>query len=120
MLEWWMIYLADVCTSLSIIATVVLCLGALFAFFFFVGMVTVEGRNPREVLSCTPFKIIATAFAISGLVVVFVPSGKALAAMYIIPKVVNSEMVQELPKEAVEYAREYVKAQLLSLKKDEK
>lgn len=119
MLEWWMIYLADVCTSLCIVATAVLCLGAVFSFFFFVGMVTVEERSPREVLSCTPFKIIVTAFAISGLVVVFVPSGKVLATMYILPKVVNSEMVQELPKEAVEYAREYVKAQLLSLKKDE-
>lgn len=42
------------------------------------------------------------------LLVAFIPSGKTLAAMYVIPPIVNSSAVQELPSELVAVAREWL------------
>lgn len=46
--------------------------------------------------------------AVTLLLVAFIPSGKTLAAMYVIPPIVNSSAVQELPSELVEVAREWL------------
>lgn len=37
------------------------------------------------------------------------PSGKAMVAMYIVPKVVNNEAVQQLPGEILDFIRSYLK-----------
>ena len=41
---------------------------------------------------------------------VFVPSGKTLAAMYVIPPIANSDAVQKLPAEIVDVARDWLDA----------
>ena len=55
------------------------------------------------------FKKVAAATAVCGAITILVPSSTTLAAMYVLPAVVTSELVQELPGELVELARGYVK-----------
>lgn len=55
------------------------------------------------------FKKVVAATAVCGAITILVPSSTTLAAMYVLPAVVNSELVQELPGELVELARGYVK-----------
>ena len=55
------------------------------------------------------FKKAVAATAVCGAITILVPSSTTLAAMYVLPAVVNSELVQELPGELVELARGYVK-----------
>lgn len=40
---------------------------------------------------------------------VLIPSSKTLAAMYVIPPIVNNESVQELPAEILSFVKEYLK-----------
>lgn len=44
-----------------------------------------------------------------GLLQVFLPSGRTLAAMYILPPIVNSEAVQKLPSELTDLAIEWLR-----------
>lgn len=92
----WMIYAADVCTSLCVVASIGLFVCAAFLFVAFV-----EKRDS--------VRVIAWAMAACLTVVIFVPSGKVLAAMYVLPAIVNSSAVQELPGEVVEAARAYIR-----------
>lgn len=55
------------------------------------------------------FKKVVAGTAVCGAITILVPSSTTLAAMYVLPAVVNSELVQELPGELVELARGYVK-----------
>ena len=98
----WMIYAADVCTSLCIVASI--------GFFFsvwslFIAFVTWPELRDRV-------RVILWAMAACLTIVIFVPSGKVLAAMYVLPAIVNSPIVQELPAEAVEAARAYIRDML--------
>ena len=40
---------------------------------------------------------------------VFMPSSKTLAAMYVLPPIVNNESVQALPSEVLDFVRGYIK-----------
>ena len=40
---------------------------------------------------------------------VLAPSGKTMIAMYVVPKIVNNEAVQQLPGELLEFVRSYLK-----------
>lgn len=105
----WMIYAADVCTSLCVVASIGLffCSAALF-----VALVTWPDMRGR-------MRMIAWTLAACLTVVIFVPSGKVLAAMYVLPAIVNSSFVQELPREAVEAARAYIRDMLPKAKEAE-
>lgn len=98
----WMIYAADVCTSLCVVASIglFLCSASLF-----VAMVTWPVMRDR-------MRMIAWTLGACLTIVIFVPSGKVLAAMYVLPAIVNSAAVQELPAEAVEAARAYIRDML--------
>lgn len=39
----------------------------------------------------------------------FIPSSKTLAAMYVLPPIVNNESVQALPSEVLDFVRGYIK-----------
>lgn len=41
------------------------------------------------------------AFIIAGLFVSFTPSSKTVAAMYLIPKIANNEMINQIPEKAL-------------------
>ena len=53
-------------------------------------------------------RILAALFSCL-ILAVFIPSTKTLAAMYVIPPIVNSESVQELPAEILSFVKEYLK-----------
>ena len=116
MIEWWMIYLADVCTSLCSVATLTLIVGIATGTFSCFCIIGAGGFTMRQVASWFWTKVWFTAMLVSLIICLFVPSGKVLAAMYVLPKVVNSELIQELPKEFVDYARQYVQGQLAEVK----
>lgn len=40
---------------------------------------------------------------------VFIPNGKTIAAMYVLPPIVNNESVQALPSEVLDFVRGYIK-----------
>ena len=95
----WMIYLADVCTSLCIVANIGL---GVCSVFLFVVLVTWPDLRYR-------LRAIAWTLAACVFVTIFVPSGKVLTAMYVLPPIVNSDAVQKLPDEAVDLMRQYIK-----------
>ena len=105
----WMIYAADVCTSLCFVASIGLVLSAAGLFVAFVTWPALYDR----------VRLLAWTLAACLTVVIFVPSGKVLAAMYVLPAIVNSSAVQELPGEVVEAARAYIRELLPKSKETE-
>lgn len=53
---------------------------------------------------------------VSGLIALFTPSSKTIAAMLIIPPIVNNEQVQQLPNNVLEFINDYLKDAKKSLK----
>ena len=95
----WMIYAADVCTSLCVAANIGIFLSLTV---LFLALVTWPALHEYV-------RLISWTLAACLIVAIFVPSGKVLAAMYVLPAIVNSSLVQELPGEAVEAARAYIR-----------
>ena len=77
-----MVYLADVCTSLCVIAAIVFCWCAFLAGVFCIHA-GIEGLSLAEAARKTGgvFKIWAALIIVSLLVIVFVPSGKVINEM---------------------------------------
>ena len=98
----WMIYAADVCTSLCVAANIGIFLSLTV---LFLALVTWPALHEYV-------RLIAWTLAACLIVSIFVPSGKVLAAMYVLPAIVNSAAVQELPREVVEAARAYIRDML--------
>ena len=110
----WMIYAADVCTSLCVVASIGLFLSSAALFLTFVMWPQVRDWPEMRV----GVRVSAWTLAACLTVVIFVPSGKVLAAMYVLPAIVNSAAVQELPGEVVEAARAYIRDLLPKAKED--
>lgn len=108
----WMIYAVDVCTSLCLAASIGLFFSSAALLIAFVTWP--QMRDWPEMRDGV--RVSAWTFAACLTVVIFVPSGKVLAAMYVLPAIVNSSVVQELPGEAVEAARAYIRDLLPKLK----
>lgn len=54
--------------------------------------------------------IILISIALMSLTIrVFIPNGKTIAAMYVLPPIVNNESVQALPSEVLDFVRGYIK-----------
>lgn len=77
-----MVYLADVCTSLCVIAAIVFCWCAFLAGVFCIHA-GIEGLSLAEAARKTSgvFKIWAALIIVSLLVIMFVPSGKVINEM---------------------------------------
>ena len=77
-----MVYLADVCTSLCAVATIVFCWCAFLAGVFCIHA-GIEGLSLAEAARKTSgvFKIWAALIIVSLLVIMFVPSGKVINEM---------------------------------------
>ena len=52
------------------------------------------------------------------LLLAFVPSTKEMAAIIIVPKIVNNEKIQELPENLLELSNEWIKAKTKELKEE--
>ena len=117
-LEPWMIYivaLADKVLGVTSFLTGLLLATAVSAIFsIFVCMDDYENKPYAFCEKHT--KKWFVALVIVSVVKTFTPSSKVLAAMYVLPPIVNSAAVQELPAELVELARAHIKDTINSLK----
>lgn len=73
----------------------------------FTSLESYDGRIRAKHYGYAKYSLIAL-LAI-GLLQVFLPSGKTLAAMYILPPIVNSDAVQKLPSELTDLAIEWLR-----------
>lgn len=109
----WTIYLITVLGNIKYAATclttVVFCAIAFAVFLCFLCSTDPDSLVENLKKAKRLFKNAIAAVAVCGALTIFVPSSTTLAAMYVLPAVVNSEFVQELPKELVELARTYVR-----------
>lgn len=121
-LEPWMIYLVFVADKIVVVSakalSALLLLGCASAFSILIFHDTFdEGKENIGLTFCKRhFKTWIISAVIATAIPVFVPNSKVLAAMYILPPIVNSAAVQELPAELVELARAYIKDTIGNLK----
>lgn len=109
MISPWLIYLIGIADRVS----------GVFAFISIASIMTLavgvgilsDSNNSLKALKI-PF-IIAI---ICGLIAIFTPSSKTVAAMVVIPPIVNNEQLQELPNNVLEFINEYLKDAKKSLK----
>ena len=107
------IYICDLLNNLSHFALVIgviagLCLFATAFLYCF----ACEEYNPGYAAQAykKPIKTEIIVLSIAICIKILVPSGNVLAAMYIIPPIVNSEAVQTVPAEAVNLLRDYMQS----------
>ena len=84
----------------------VLILGVLGAIFFVFESYFYDEKDFYKWI-----KIGLIAFITGLFLIALIPSSKTLAAMYIIPPIANNQAVQELPKEVLNFVKEYLKDQ---------
>lgn len=121
-LEPWMIYLVFVADKIVLVSAkaliALLLLGCASAFSILVFHdIFDEGKENIGLTFCKRhFKTWLISLSIALTVTVVVPNSKVLAAMYVLPPIINSAAVQELPAELVELARAYIKDTIGNLK----
>lgn len=97
--------------NFTIFASLVVTFGAVF--FAVTSLDSYDCDTPKKVSGRKKLfrvaKIAGIVAAFAGAVAVVTPSRTTLAAMYVLPPIVNSELVQDLPKELVDLARAYIK-----------
>ena len=76
-----------------------------------------EWVSPRTISMLVKTFKIASITGLCALVAnITIPSSKVMVAMYVVPKVVNNESVQQLPGEILDFIRSYLKEN--TIKKD--
>ena len=105
----WTIYLIEVVGAVGELAKIIAVVLMIYsAFLIFATVIATDGYMPkiREVAQGTKKLLIVSA--ICAFVSILAPSRTTLAAMYVIPMIANSEVVQQLPKELVALAKVYL------------
>lgn len=109
MISPWLIYFIGIADKV----------GGVFAFtsivLFVISTILFIGVAEDQI-SISTLKMPLIIAIISGLIAVFTPSSKTVAAMVVIPPIVNNEQVQELPNNVLEFINDYLKDVKKSLK----
>lgn len=93
----WLIYLIGIADNLREMSS--LAILGLFCLSIPMAYLSIEGEKVVTwALKC----IVFPSFVMSVLLIAFVPSSKTLAAMYVIPAVVNNEQIQNIGKNGLE------------------
>ncbi len=100
----------QICVVLSVIALIVCGL------FWLMGKSMDEDFATHLIL---PIKISIIAAIIGGLGALFIPTTKQMAAIIVVPKIVNNEKAQEIPETLLDLYNEWTKAKLEEIKKGE-
>ncbi len=108
---YWITRLDEISIAMAIAMVVMIIVCAIAAFIYVVSDFKVVGAK-KLAYSLLPWIVGVT------LVNTFIPNTKQAAAMYVLPAIVNSEAVQELPSELTTLAREWL--QELRPKKESK
>jgi len=72
-----------------------------------------HGREPEEIKWAKSFKRLFLVSSCILIVSLFIPSEKTIAAMYILPKISNSQLVNKIP----DYIQKYIESYLEEIKK---
>ena len=109
MISPWLIYFIGIADKVGEVFAFISI--ALFSFsaFLFIGVI-------EEQLDINTFKKYVLIASICGLIAIFTPSSKTVAAMVVIPPIVNNEQVQQLPNNVLEFINDYLKDAKKSLK----
>lgn len=100
----FMIYMMNVCDNISIISCIAVI--AFMMISFGIGIVYLC-ESTRELMKI--FKTSIFFLFISGIIATFVPDGKTIAAMYVVPSIVNNEKVQNVTSNSLELLEKYTK-----------
>ncbi len=76
-----------------------------------------EAKNINKLLK-RPLKIVPVILAFLMLICLFVPNTKQMAAIIVVPKIVNNEKAQQIPENLLELCNEWTKQKLEELKGD--
>lgn len=102
-----------VLVSLGIVGLVV---GATFASVSFVMSEAGDAMGQASLKYTKALLLASSALLVIG---TLIPSTRTIAAMYVIPPIVNNEKVQQLPNELLDLAGEWVKSTKEELSNDE-
>lgn len=104
----WTIYgvaLADDVKTGAVMLTILFGIAFIFASVIMISLECCGDDNLRPWMRRT-----AAGFALALAVATFTPSAKTIAAMYVLPKIVTGEKVQQLGDEAYDLAIEWMKS----------
>lgn len=109
MISPWLIYFIGIADRISGVFTCISIALCICCVILFIGVV-------EEQMDINILKKSFIAAVLCGLIAIFTPSSKTVAAMVVIPPVLNNEQVQELPNNVLEFINEYLKDAKKSLK----
>ena len=99
---YWLTRCDNICTAATILSVLFGIGAVMLKLFFFVETESVEFFHK---ILCV---IAILLFFISAATCVFVPTTKEMAAIYVVPKIANSETVKDLGDGVVTLAREWI------------
>lgn len=109
---YWLTRLDVFRVVLKVPAIIALVLGVILAVVYVFSVVSDETEKEKRATTIggrvTLFLL--TVASIFGLAVAATPTSKEMAAILVIPKIVNNEQVKELPENVIGLANEWIKA----------
>ncbi len=118
---YWLLRLDGIRTVLEpfCVAGVVIAIVLLIIYVF--ARVTYKMQQDEEALKCSKalrFPTICVNTVASLLVILYValPTTKQMAAIIVVPKIVNNEQVQEIPENLIELCNEWTKDKIKEIK----
>lgn len=105
-----MIYLIGICDNLIFLSGLILAV-FIILFLYLPMILELIDEFPFEIKPITAIKTIIGGLIVSALLCIFIPDSKTLTAMYVLPPIVNSESVQQLPTDIIDFVRDYLKEQ---------
>jgi len=110
----WQIYLISQVDSLLTTCAVLLIIGVIIGIIMvFIG---VSDENDKVIAGA---KKLLYWLTIPLAIVIFTPSSKTLAAMYVIPKIADSQFMQQVPDKLTSLANKWLDKQIKDIKAEE-
>jgi cytosine/uracil/thiamine/allantoin permease len=116
------IYLIGQADSLITTCSVIFFIGFVVSLFIFMlGMGSIENIEDSSCIAVLvrSSKKLLYWLTIPLAIVVFTPSSKTLAAMYIIPKIADSQFMKQVPDKLTSLANEWLDKQIKDIKAEE-
>ena len=105
----WFVYIAMQADTLGRAFLVALVLSLAAGLAMFLTVISTRSSDPMMPSYKSLLTLFISTSALLGTIHAFIPSTKTMAAVYILPAVVNNEQVQKLPEEVLEFIRSVLK-----------
>lgn len=105
------IYLISICDSIqnvTITGVIIVATGFVMLGIAFIGAVVTGEDETETKLKPLLTRWLAVPLIVCTILAVFIPSSKTVAAMYVMPKIAQSETVQELGQGVVDLAKAWI------------